>query len=124
MSNLGLNILFLDDDEERVYRAKRLWPACTVVNTAKDCIAQLQRRTWVTVLLDHDLGGEQMVDSKREDCGMEVVRWICDNRPAISEVVIHSFNTPASVAMYERLKHAGYDVHRIPFGSGPLWKSK
>lgn len=123
MSNLGLNILILEDNDERIARAKQLWPACTVVTTAAACIKKLQEREWVTLLLDHDLGGEVYVDSSREDCGMEVVRWLVANKINLQECVIHSHNSPAAAAMHQQLSKADYKSHLVPFGTG-FWKVK
>lgn len=124
MSNFGQNYLFLDDDVTRQARARKLWPACTIVETAADCIAHLKGVQFTLVMLDHDLGGEQFVDSKREDCGMEVVRWMVANKPKVGQVVIHSFNPPAAAIMKQDLINAGYDAHYIPFGTGKLWAGK
>lgn len=124
MSNLGQNILVLEDNDERIVRIRQLWPACTIVKTAQACIDKLIDFQFVTLLLDHDLGGEVMVDSRREDCGMEVVRWIVAKRPRISECVVHSHNTPAAAVMVQELKKAGYYAVYAPFGDGKLWNPK
>jgi hypothetical protein len=66
--------------------------------------------------LDHDLGGEVYVDPSRPDCGMEVVRWMAENRPEVGRVIIHSLNTSASLEMERQLRAAGYaDVRQCAF---------
>ena len=76
-------ILFMDDDPARAVlaynrmkpedRSKTIW--CM---TAKEAIITLQdyKDSLTAVMLDHDLEGESFVNSKREDCGMEVVRFL------------------------------------------------
>ena len=69
-------ILFLDDDPDRARAFLGRHPEAVWVQTAGECIARLAE-SWDQVHLDHDLGGEIFVDSSRDDCGMEVVRWLC-----------------------------------------------
>lgn len=71
--------------------------------------------------LDHDLGGKVFVDSNREDCGMEVVRWIMRNRPFIGRVIVHSWNEPAARRMVADLRRRDYAVSYAPFGASE-WK--
>jgi len=56
------------------------------------------------------------VDSGREDCGMEVVRWCLINKPQVNQFVVHSWNAPAGERMVEDLKNAGYKAVYSPFG--------
>lgn len=112
---MSFKLLFLDDDEVRnkMFRSKCPW--CTMVETAEDAIAQLEKQSWDFVLLDHDLNGEQYVSSDSDDCGMEVVRWIEENKPQIEKIMCHSHNEEARIEMNERLKAAGYDSMELPF---------
>ena len=110
-------ILFLDDSKEHIKSFKRKVPSATTVMTAQDCINKLSipDSEWDIVFLDHDLGGEVYVDSNREDCGMEVVRWIIENEPFIRQIIIHSLNTPAALEMRDKLRQARYQTICIPF---------
>lgn len=120
---LGNSLLFLDDLPERQQHARKLWPACTIVSTATDCIAALSRQAWITVSLDHDLNGTNYEDSSRPDTGMEVVRWIVANRPRIREILVHSHNEKAAAEMERLLKEADYAVVAIRFGQGKIWRA-
>jgi len=115
-----MNILFLDDDIIRSTAFLKAYPHAVCVETAVDCIIQLKARPWDFVCLDHDLGGEVYVDSSREDCGMEVVRWVQVNKPDVETFVVHTFNSGAAQVMVEDLKSAGYKVIRVPFGKNLL----
>lgn len=111
-----MNILFLDDDPNRTETFTANVPSAHTTETAEECISAFDKEEeWSYVLLDHDLGGEVFVKSDREDCGMEVVRWIVENKPKIGQVVVHSFNPDASKEMVLKLRDAGYDAIPVPF---------
>lgn len=117
----GLRRLFLDDDPARAAQFLAEDPEAVWVETASDCIARLEER-WDEVHLDHDLGGEHFVDHGREDCGMEVVRWLClVRRPHLrpARFFVHSHNPGAATMMGLELLAAGYQVELRPFGAPP-----
>lgn len=111
-------VLFLDDD---VYRAEiflALCPEAVWVETARACIDRLAE-SWDEVHLDHDLGGERYVDTTREDCGMEVVRWLCSQpRPHLDDArfFVHSHHLAAASIMVRCLLQANYTAEYRPFG--------
>ena len=123
-------ILFLDDCANRAALAYQRWPedkrnntmwcttAAEAIDVLKDYVDDLEE-----VHLDHDLGGEHFVDSRREDCGMEVVRWL-QNIPHARllryrkiKFVTHSWNFPAARSMHLKLLDLGLDSELIPFGT-------
>jgi hypothetical protein len=109
--------LFLDDDPGRASAFLAKQPEATWVQTAEECLALLAE-AWDEVHLDHDLGGEVFVDHDREDCGMAVVRWLCDEpRPHLlaARFVVHTHNPNAACVMQLHLGTMGYDVHVQPF---------
>jgi hypothetical protein len=111
--------LFLDDDPARaeIFQAEN--PEAVWVQTARECLDRLAE-PWDEVHLDHDLGGEHFVDTSREDCGMEVVRWLClAPRPHLrrTHFFVHSHNFEAACAMAMQLSIAGYRVDNRPFGA-------
>lgn len=109
-------ILFLDDDLGRTKIFKGYFPNSICVETVQQMIDLLSDSSGAkAVFLDHDLGGETFVDSRRKDCGMEVVRWICKNKPNIENLIVHSMNTIAAEEMHDRLKEANYNVKMMPF---------
>jgi hypothetical protein len=126
------SIIFLDDDQNRTRDFLNKIgevPSCEIhtPTTATEAIERIKafqsaRNALIdnhslSVFLDHDLGGEIYVDSNREDCGMEVVRWIVANKPTIEQLVVHTHNVPAGQDMKTRLMAAGYDVDYIPFST-------
>lgn len=112
-------VIFMDDDRVRLKAFKRKVPVAELVETAANTIKllkELKTDDEVQLFLDHDLGGETYVDSNREDCGMEVVRWIEANLPTqVIEIFVHSHNTPAAEAMVNKLRDSGYKAVHIPF---------
>ena len=116
-----MNILFLDDSPDRAEKFLATYPHAVWVQTAAECIEKLRGGLWHEVCLDHDLGGESMVDSNREDCGAEVVRWILMNRPFIKRVIVHTWNEPAGRRMVADLHRREYNAVYAPFGSD-AWK--
>ncbi|GAC1474260.1 MAG: hypothetical protein NVSMB9_24280 [Isosphaeraceae bacterium] len=112
-------LLFLDDDPERASTFLAQFPEAVWVQTAADCIARLEE-PWDEVHLDHDLGGEHFVELSREDCGMEVVRWLCfEPRPHLRTTwfIIHSHNAHASSMMSAQMMVNGFRVQVQPFGA-------
>jgi hypothetical protein len=111
-------ILFLDDDPDRARAFLGRHPQAVWVQTADDCIARLAE-SWDQVHLDHDLGGEIFVDPSRQDCGMEVVRWLCDPARQPSPTTwffVHSHNADAADQMVRSLRESGYQAVYRPFG--------
>lgn len=125
-------ILFLDDDPKRAAlayhrmkpedRANTIW-----CQTAEETIITLKDYKYVLtkVLLDHDLGDEEFFSNiRREDCGMEVVRFLekeAKDKYSFEpykkmKFIIHTWNAYAGPKMVERLKAIGLDVEYKPFG--------
>ncbi len=120
MSN-DRRILFLDDDPARGVEFLTYNPDAVWVETVADCVSALSE-PWDEVHLDHDLGGEHFVDQDRDDCGMAVVRWLCEEpRPHLQSAlfVIHTHNPGAAIAMIFQLQAMGYIVQERPFGAPP-----
>lgn len=112
-----MKILFLDDYLERYERMAEVCDSAVHVETVPETIELLRTARWDVVCLDHDLGGETFVDPSRPDCGMAVVRWMVEHRPAVGRVIVHSANFESAPIMRDALAAAGYAVEWIPFAS-------
>lgn len=115
-------VLFLDDDPGRAEAFLSANPDAIWVATVEDCLTRLAE-PWDEVHLDHDLGGEQFVDCGREDCGMEIVRWLClQEQPHLkaTRFYVHSHNPRAADLMVMQMYAAGFRVEARPFGSATL----
>ncbi len=120
-------ILFLDDDPYRAALAYQRWPENKKSNTiwtrtTEEAIGVLRDYELTEAHLDHDLGGEHFVNSAREDCGMEIVRWLESRSSAelqkylTCKFTVHSWNIPAGREMTERLTKLGLKATQTPFG--------
>jgi CheY-like chemotaxis protein len=70
------------------------------------------------ILLDHDLGGEQMVGSEMQNTGAAFCRWL--TVPEAKEVtLIHSYNPQGAAEMYRilTLDKGWQQVACLPFGT-------
>ena len=108
-------IIILEDSPERMKVFNRLCIGKEMLHfeEADKCIDALNDEPEVYQLwLDHDLGGEQLVDSNREDTGMEVVRFLVANdlTSKIKNIIVHSHNAVAHRIMVADLHKAGYSV--------------
>lgn len=108
-------ILFLDDNPTRIKDFKSRFPAATIVTTAADAIAEMQRSEFDVVSLDHDLDGQENADPAGDNTGSAVVRWMQANRPKVGRVMVHSLNAGAAVAMVDGLRASGITAQRSPF---------
>ena len=114
----NMKILFLDDSDSRWKKFQSKVPCAFRAETADQCIRMIKERPDLDFLfLDHDLGGETWVDSGREDCGMEVVRFLCNNdfTNTIKKIIVHSHNDSAAREMNTKLNAAGYSSALFPF---------
>lgn len=125
-------ILFLDKDPQRAVMAfnrmnkedqsNTIW-----CRTAQEAILTFwdYRDVLTEARLEHDLGDEQYANTRSEECGMEVVRFL--ERKSIEEseefeklkrikIVIHSWNEHAAPIMEDRLRKIGLNVKLKPFG--------
>lgn len=103
-----MKILLLEDDMNRVeqfqYRIKELNErnktdfTLVHVETAAECIEQIESDKFELILLDHDLGGKVYVDESDTNTGSEVARWINKNTEKINNafIITHSFNFPGA----------------------------
>ncbi len=117
-------VLFLDDDDSRITKARQdfIGHSFVAVKTAQEAIEELSRRQFDLVCLDHDLGDQVMVDSG-PGTGYEVAQFIAqmpiDERP--QAIMVHSFNPVGAQNMIVALAENGIDSFQCPFG-GDLWQ--
>lgn len=112
-------VLVLEDNAYRMKTFRAYCPGLKHVEKASDCIEIIKSGKPIKELwLDHDLGNETYVNSGREDCGMEVVRFLQQNNYIgnIENIYVHSHNVYANRIMAEDLVTAGYNAVLFPFG--------
>ena len=105
---MSRSVLFLDDNEYRIKSFRSKVPYATTVETAAECIKELEfPAVWDIVFLDHDLGGDTFVDSAGLETGMEVVRQVCRKRYTVGAFIVHTHNPGAAETMASLLDAAG-----------------
>lgn len=118
-----MNILILEDTPARIeqFREHLLCGSSSnhvvFVTTARDCISNLDTVfgfEWDAVFLDHDLGGESLVESG-QGTGYEVACWLEQNPDKIPDiVVIHSMNPNGAERMAWAIGNSGHIVFMAP----------
>jgi hypothetical protein len=125
-------ILFLDPDAKRAVLAHQrmtdedqsntIW--CKTVLEAQTTLWNY-RHELTRVHLEHDLGEQPYANTRSEDCGMELVRYLenlsVHHGPEFQaykkmKFVIHTWNDHAGPIMVERLRKIGLKVELKPFG--------
>ena len=127
-------ILFLDPDPMRAVLAYQRMNEADQQNTIwcrtfEECQVTLYnyRDVLTEVHMEHDLGGTPYQNTRSEESGMEIVRYLerlsvhhDDLFPRYRSMkwVVHSYNEQASPIMIERLRKIGLKAEWIPFGTG------
>lgn len=123
-------ILFLDNDSARAAlmysrmkpedRDSTIW-----CKTAEEAIVTLKdyAGSLTSAYLDSSLAENEYSDTRSENSGMEVVRFL-EKAPAKLKIdlkactfTVHTWDGVAGMKMFTRLFKAGYDVKYRPFGS-------
>lgn len=89
-----MKVLILDDNPIRLslFRSKLIGHTVFTTMTSEEAIDALKSDDFDIVSLDHDLGGEQMVDSGK-GTGYEVAEFLSKNPDRMpKEIYIHSYN--------------------------------
>ena len=108
------NILILEDDNTRIkiFKDKYFGHNLTCTKSSKECIEHLKDTSWDILFLDHDLGGEIMVEPGEKETGTDVAIFLNQNESCIPPlVVIHSLNPVGSKRMLEMIPNSTY----VPF---------
>ena len=103
-----MNILILEDNQERIklFNNLRSEHTVTITEFAHEAIRLLKANKYDMVMLDHDLGGQEMVPSG-PGTGYEVADFLSKNEHLKPErIIIHSFNAPGSQNMMKALPEA------------------
>jgi CheY-like chemotaxis protein len=114
-------IFILEDDKKRIsaFQQKLIGHSITIVETAQMAIMALDTEEFDMIFLDHDLGGDQMVDGSEKNTGSEVVRFMekmhREDGWLWPTTIIHSLNTYEARKMEAALMVMGITVHVIPF---------
>lgn len=103
-----MKILILEDDDNRrkSFMRNLIGHDVTIVDRSKAAIERLEAGEWDALYLDHDLGGEVMVESG-ENTGYEVAKWLemhKERQP--KHMILHTFNPIGMENMQNALPNA------------------
>jgi CheY-like chemotaxis protein len=116
-----MKIFILEDDPNRIAALQRklIGHSVIVAETAVMAILALDTEEFDLIFLDHDLGGDQMVDGSEKNTGSEVVRFMekmyREDGWSWPTTIIHSLNVYEARNMESALMKMGTVVHIIPF---------
>ncbi len=127
-------ILFLDPDPKRAVLAYQrmnekdqsntIW--CKTFEEAQTTLYNY-RTVLTEVRMEHDLNGTPYMNTRSEESGMEIVRYLerlsvhCgDTFGSYKKMkwIVHTWNSHAGPTMVERLRKIGLQVNWVPFGMG------
>lgn len=119
-----MRVFILEDDPMRIHLFQESLYGLSTVMTVTN--VEDAKKEWNPpydmVCLDHDLGGEQMVDSAHENTGMGFVRWLTEESSrlkGVEGIIIHSYNPGGAENMLQKLLNAetAIDTVKQPFGN-------
>ena len=120
-------IVFVEGDPQRAaLQFQRMTPAdqnrtfwVKSVPEAIDMLKNYRERLDI-VSMGYNLNGEEYNHPSREDCGLEIVRFLEKKKPetyAHVRFIVHSWAFLSGAKMANRLRAHGYNVLSKPFGS-------
>lgn len=122
-----MNVLFLDDDKQRIEKFLASLPEMNTgdtvrcVETASQAMDMLNEQKFDVVFLDHDLDGMHFADSELPNTGFRVARHITGmsfvNHPTF--VVVHSWNHAGVAKMMLQLQN--FPAYVAAFGTPGFW---
>lgn len=117
-----MRIFILEDDPARIqmFRETLLEHEVTLAMDV-DGATKAWCPPYDLMLLDHDLGGEQMVSSSEENTGSGFCRWLTEyykdlGPEMIPYTLIHSYNFAGADWMHRWLTDFGAEAQPFPFG--------
>lgn len=109
-----MKVLVLDDDKTRLsqFRDRFIERGYTYDTTTsmEDCWKFIESKKYDMIFLDHDLGDEVFVDSKKENTGSEIARrWGSkEHKNKETKVIVHSFNPAGAKNMLDLIEDSIY----------------
>ena len=102
-------IFILEDSHSRMIKFKRELIGHNIhhASTVDEGMSMISLNKYNVILLDHDLGGEELVDSQHANTGYQLAKFIASTRKNSSTpCIIHSCNPAGADNIQQILKHA------------------
>ena len=114
-----MKIFVLEDDPIRIKHFEKIFKNYTTViaTNVEEAKNKIYEHEYNTIFLDHDLGGEQMIDSSKENSGYQFAKYIVesDDRHINAQIVIHSQNPVGALNMKRLFEYWKYEVVIKPY---------
>jgi CheY-like chemotaxis protein len=115
-------VFILEDNDNRIEIFKVIWSKLadfTIAQSYEEAIKLFNiHEDYSAILLDHDLGYHQFVDSfGQEKTGYHFTEWLVKNYNQDIPIIIHSHNNIGADNMQSKLKTRFKNVNYIPFGN-------
>ncbi len=104
-----MRIFILEDNEYRMVKFRRELIGHDIdhADNVSDGIDLVAKNKYDLLFLDHDLGGEEMVDSNEENAGYQLAKFIASSTlNKTTMCVIHSCNPAGAKNMANEIPHA------------------
>lgn len=108
-----MRVFILEDDPNRMKKFIRELSCNQIdhVETVEAGKELVQQNKYDLLLLDHDLGGEQMVDSSEENTGYQLAKFIPKTQNKDTPCITHTCNPAGADNILSVLPHAV----KVPF---------
>lgn len=112
-----MKIFVLEDDINRIqrFRQKLHNPSVTYCDYVEDAKMLLKKDKYDVIFLDHDLGGEIMVDSNDPNTGYQLAKWIREQGMTFDQIIIHTCNPIGGDNIQKEISGSSANVVRMPF---------
>ena len=114
-----MKIFILEDSNERIKQfKKRFFKEELYIERDVKAAIKLFKGNYPfdVIFLDHDLGGEEMVDSNDNNTGYQFVKWMVENYKVDgTDIIVHSLNPQGADRMIFEMKEHGVRSRKIPF---------
>jgi len=113
-----IKIFVLEDSQERIDWIIDNFSFADIDIAMDMCEKENYKGGYRLLMLDHDLGDRQMVDSSDENTGFEFCKWLVKNEKDYTvDILIHSHNPCGTDAMMNYLIKYGFkNVITLSFG--------
>jgi len=113
-----MKIFILEDSIERIKRFKaRFFKADLFIAESVNEAVKLFKENYPfdVIFLDHDLGGEEMVESVNENTGYQFSKFISGYDLKGVDIIVHSLNPQGADNIIQLLKGNDIRSRRVPF---------
>lgn len=93
-----MKILIVEDNKARIkwFKEALIGHSVDIVESADPAISLVKEKKYDVIFLDHDLGGEEYVDSNNDNTGYQVSKVIKGSINCQTRIIVHSCNPVGS----------------------------